>query len=116
MPTSRSSPAIGTSSRASARESPSSISAIHVSAYEIPTEAGPFGGPFDLVLANLVASMIVELAVELTAELRPGGRMVSGGIFADREAEVRRALNAAGLHVIGRAEEEEWVAIEAERR
>jgi len=72
--------------------------------------------PFDLVLANLVASMIVELALELTAELRPGGgRLVTGGVFADREVEVRRALNAAGLHVLRREEEEEWVAIEAER-
>lgn len=72
--------------------------------------------PFDLVLANLVASMIVEMAARLTAELRPeGGRLVTGGVFADREAEVRRALNAAGLHVLGRADEEDWVAIEAER-
>ena len=71
---------------------------------------------FDLVLANLVASMIVELALGLTDELRPGGgRLVTGGVFADREAEVRRALNAAGLHVLAREEEEEWVAIEAER-
>jgi ribosomal protein L11 methyltransferase len=77
---------------------------------------GRFAGPFDLILANLVSSMIIELALQLTAELRPGGRVVSGGIFADREAEVRRALNAAGLHVTGRTEEEDWVAIEAERR
>ena len=71
---------------------------------------------FDLVLANLVASMIVELARALRDELRPGGgRLVTGGVFADREAEVRRALNAAGMHVVAREEEEEWVAIEAER-
>jgi ribosomal protein L11 methyltransferase len=72
--------------------------------------------PFDLVLANLVASMVIDLALELLAEVRPGGgRLVTGGVFADREVEVRRALNAAGFHVLGRAEEEEWVAIEAER-
>jgi ribosomal protein L11 methyltransferase len=72
--------------------------------------------PFDLVLANLVASMVIDLALELLAEVRPGGgRLVTGGVFADREAEVRRALNAAGFHVTGRADEEEWVAIEAER-
>jgi ribosomal protein L11 methyltransferase len=72
--------------------------------------------PFDLVLANLVASLIVDLAAPLTAELRPaGGRLVAGGIFIDREPEVRRALDAAGLHVLQRSEEDEWVAIEAER-
>ena len=71
--------------------------------------------PFDLVLANLVASLLVDLAASLTAEVRPGGRLVAGGVFIDREAEVRRGLNAAGLHVRGRSAEHEWVAIEAER-
>jgi ribosomal protein L11 methyltransferase len=71
--------------------------------------------PFDLVLANLVASMLVELAAALAAEVRPGGRLVAGGIFMDREVEVRRALNAAGLHVLARHAEDDWVAIEAEQ-
>lgn len=71
--------------------------------------------PFDLVMANLVASLLVDLAAALAAELRPGGRLVAGGIFVDREVEVRRALNAAGLHVLGRGAEDEWVTIEAER-
>jgi ribosomal protein L11 methyltransferase len=76
----------------------------------------PSGAPaFDLVLANLVASLLVDLALALASELRPGGRIVAGGIFIDREIEVRRALNAAGLHVLGRALEDEWIAIEAEK-
>jgi ribosomal protein L11 methyltransferase len=70
---------------------------------------------FDLILANLVASLLVELAAGLAAELRLGGRLVAAGILNEREPEVRRALNAAGLHVLGRDEEEDWVAIEAER-
>lgn len=73
--------------------------------------------PYDLVLANLVASLLVQLAVALAAEVRPGGgRLLASGIFIDREAEVRRALDAAGLHVLDRAGEGDWVAIEAERR
>jgi len=76
----------------------------------------PSGAPaFDLVLANLVASLLVDLALALANEVRPGGRLVAGGIFIDREVEVRRALNAAGLHVLGRTLEDEWIAIKAEK-
>jgi ribosomal protein L11 methyltransferase len=69
--------------------------------------------PFDLVLANLIASVLVALADGLAAELRPGGRLLASGIFVDREPEVRAALADAGLEVVGRSAEGEWVALEA---
>jgi len=79
-------------------------------------------GPVDLVLANLVASLLVDLAAELATALRPGdgspgsgGRLLASGIFVDREAEVRRAFAAAGLRVVGRDQETDWVALDAER-
>ncbi|MGC8633110.1 MAG: 50S ribosomal protein L11 methyltransferase [Candidatus Limnocylindrales bacterium] len=83
----------------------------------------PTGEPcFDLVLANLVASILVSLAAGLYAEVRSGegvpgtgGRLLASGIIADREAEVRRALAAAGFHLLRRWEEGDWVALEAER-
>lgn len=80
------------------------------------------GGPFDLVLANLVASILVDLATDLTAMVRPGdaqgsggGRLLAAGIFVDREPEVRRAFEAAGLRVVGRQQETDWVALDLER-
>jgi ribosomal protein L11 methyltransferase len=79
-------------------------------------------GPFELVLANLIASLLVTLAAQLHAATRPGtgragsgGRLLASGIFVDREPEVRRALLAAGFHMVGRAAEGDWVALEAER-
>lgn len=79
-------------------------------------------GPFDLVMANLIASLLVQLAAELAAAVRPGdgrpgsgGRLLASGIFIDREPEVRRAFAAAGLRIVGRDVETEWVALEAER-
>jgi ribosomal protein L11 methyltransferase len=79
-------------------------------------------GPFDLVLANLVAGILVELAAELAASVRPGdgsprsgGRLLASGIFVDREPEVRRAFAAAGLRVVGREQETDWVALDLER-
>jgi ribosomal protein L11 methyltransferase len=78
--------------------------------------------PFDLIVANLIASLVVALAAQLHAAARPGtgtpgsgGRLLCSGIVIEREAEVRRALAAAGLRVAGRSQEGEWVALEAER-
>jgi ribosomal protein L11 methyltransferase len=80
------------------------------------------GGPFDLVLANLVASLLVHLAGELAASVRPGhgargsgGRLLASGIFVDREPEVRRVFAAAGLRVVSREQEGDWVALDLER-
>ena len=76
----------------------------------------PSGGEaFDLVLANLIASVLITLAVPLRDELRPGGILLASGIFEDREADVRAAFEAAGLAVMTRTVEGEWVALEATR-
>lgn len=73
-------------------------------------------GPYDLVAANLVAGLLVELADALADAVRPaGGRLLAGGIFADREDEVRRALAGAGLEIVGRREEGDWLTLEARR-
>ena len=72
---------------------------------------GTAAGEFDAVLANLVASLLVDLANDLRRSLRPGGRLVAGGIFADREAEVVAAFAAAGLVVTARSAETEWICL-----
>jgi ribosomal protein L11 methyltransferase len=71
--------------------------------------------PFRIVLANLIAGVLVELAVPLVAELEPGGRLVASGIFVDREDDVRTAFAAAGLEVVDRVAEGDWVALVATR-
>jgi len=71
--------------------------------------------PFDLVVANLIASLLAALAADLVAELRPGGRLLASGIFVDREASMRAAFAAAGLRVLRREAEGEWVVLEARR-
>ena len=76
----------------------------------------PSGEPaFDVVLANLIAGLLVPLARALHDELRPGGRLLASGIFIDREGDVRAAFEAAGLTVVGRSDEGDWVALEAVR-
>ena len=62
----------------------------------------PTGGPpFDLVLANLIAGVLVR-SPRRCATTAPGGTLLASGIFVDREAEVARRFEAAGLTVTGR--------------
>jgi ribosomal protein L11 methyltransferase len=69
--------------------------------------------PFDVVLANLIAGVLVALAAALRDELRPGGTLLTSGIFLDREAEVRHAFEAVGLEIRDRTVEGDWVALGA---
>jgi len=75
----------------------------------LPTDEGPF----DVVLANLVAGVLIEHAANLAAELVPEGTLIASGIFIDREPDVRVALERAGLDIVGRWSESDWVALEA---
>jgi ribosomal protein L11 methyltransferase len=70
---------------------------------------------FDLVCANLIAGLLVAMVPNLRAALRPGGRLLASGIFADREGEVAEAFASAGLRVVGRRSETDWVMLDAER-
>ena len=71
---------------------------------------------FHLVVANLIAGVLIDLAPELAAVVWPGdGRLLAGGVFHEREAEVGAAFESAGLSVIGRSGEGEWLALEAVR-
>jgi ribosomal protein L11 methyltransferase len=71
--------------------------------------------PFDVVLANLIAGVLVTLGPALREELCPGGTLVASGIFVDREADVRDALESAGLTVVDRSVDDDWIALVARR-
>lgn len=73
------------------------------------------GETFDLIVANLIATLLVTLAPDLSRVLRAGGRLLAGGVFIDREQEVADAFGRAGLEIVGRSEETDWICLEAER-
>jgi ribosomal protein L11 methyltransferase len=72
-------------------------------------------GPFDVVLANLVATLLVQLADGIVADLRPGGTLLTSGIFVNREPDVVAAFEARGVRITGRRAEGDWVALEGVR-
>ena len=69
---------------------------------------------FPLVLANLVAAVLVDLAPRLAAHLAPAGTLLASGIIAPRAGEVIGALRAAGLDVVTRRDDDEWVSLRLE--
>jgi ribosomal protein L11 methyltransferase len=81
----------------------------------LPAGRGAAQGPFELVLANLIASLLTDLAEPLAASIAPGGRMLASGIFIDRETQVADAFRAAGLRVLRRDQETDWVLLDVER-
>ncbi|MCS7079606.1 MAG: 50S ribosomal protein L11 methyltransferase [Chloracidobacterium sp.] len=63
---------------------------------------------FDLVLANLTAEVIISLTPDLARTLRPGGKLITAGVLADRREGVITALNSVGLIVVAERTDGEW--------
>ncbi len=76
-----------------------------------PGDAAPGVGRFDLIVANLIARVLMILAADLAAALAPGGVLISSGILETRTAEVEAAFASAGLRLLERHAEGEWVAL-----
>jgi ribosomal protein L11 methyltransferase len=79
------------------------------------------GGAFafkqaELVVANIIAPILVRLLAEGLSELvAAGGSMILSGILAEQEAEIGRAMDAAGLRVERRLQMGDWLAFAAVR-
>lgn len=65
---------------------------------------------FDLVMANIIASVIAVMMPDIPKVLRPGGRLIAAGIIDTRAAEVREAVEKAGLRIEAERRSGEWVA------
>jgi ribosomal protein L11 methyltransferase len=66
---------------------------------------------YDLVLANLVATLLIDLAARLSTLLAPGGTLIASGIIEPRGGEVVAALESAGLVLVERLDDGEWLSL-----
>ena len=83
---------------------------IHIEAGSVGPGA-PFGGRYDLVLANIIARILIELAPGLAGAVEPGGTLVLSGVIESREPAVRREFDGAGLQFERRDQIEDWVSL-----
>jgi ribosomal protein L11 methyltransferase len=71
---------------------------------------------FDLMLVNILAEVIVEmLRRDLARWLAPGGVMITAGIIRERQALVESELAAAGLAIIERRQQGDWISLVAQK-
>ena len=66
---------------------------------------------YGLVCANIVADVIIALAPYAKEIIADDGIFITSGIIADREAEVKDALNGNGFEVVSRKQEKDWVCM-----
>ena len=68
-------------------------------------------GGYDIVCANIVAGVIVSLVPVVPRLLKPNGVFLCSGILDVREAEVRQAIEQAGLTVLRREQVDQWCCL-----
>ncbi len=68
-------------------------------------------GGYDIVCANIVAGVLVQLAPVVPHFLKPKGVFLCSGILAEREAEVRQAMDLAGMEVTDSWHQGEWCCL-----
>lgn len=73
-------------------------------------------GTYDLVVANIVADVIILFAKDVGRFLTAGGVFITSGIIAEREEEVRTALEANNFSIIERREDKGWLAFVSKKR
>ena len=72
-------------------------------------------GPYAVVVANILADVIIGMAALLAEWTEPGGTLIASGIIDTREADVCRAIEAAGFTSKDTRQQGEWVALIFER-
>jgi len=63
-----------------------------------------------LIVVNILAQIVIELTPRLAQKLLPGGYLISSGILAEQANDVEATMRGAGLAVVERRAEGDWVA------
>lgn len=80
----------------------------------IQAEAGY--GKYDIVLANILADVLIPLTPVIINQMKPGAVYITSGIIDDKEKDVVRAAEDAGLKVLEVNRQGEWVSVVARKQ
>ena len=72
-------------------------------------------GKFNFVVANIVADIVIRLLPDAHRVMTEDGRIIVSGIIGCRGDDVRRCLAENGFRIVKEREENDWLAILAER-
>ena len=70
---------------------------------------------YEIVVANILAAVIIAMAPVIPGRLKKGGYFITSGIIDFKEAEVKEAIEAAGMEVVEVNHQGEWVNITARK-
>ena len=71
----------------------------------------PHAGYYDLIIANITGPAAVELAPDALRALGPGGIYLASGFTRAREDEVDQGIEQAGLTILGKDCQEDWLCL-----
>ncbi len=66
---------------------------------------------YDLICINILAEVVVELAPLVAASLRLGGLVIASGILDFKADGVADAMNHAGMKLIEKKQQDDWVTM-----
>ncbi|MDO5126846.1 MAG: 50S ribosomal protein L11 methyltransferase [Eubacteriales bacterium] len=70
---------------------------------------------YDIVVANILADVIIPLSAVVKPYMKPDGLFITSGIIADKEADVKKAMQENGLKVIDVVQMNDWVSVIAKQ-
>ncbi len=73
-------------------------------------------GTYDVICANIVADVIIRLCQSVTAFMHKDTVLIVSGIIEDRCGDVFAALEDAGLSIIEKNQENDWVSVVVKRK
>lgn len=66
-------------------------------------------GTPQVIVANIVAHVIGPMLPDVNKTLAPGGFFIAAGVIQDRDPEILSLASEAGLHLLRRVQQGEWV-------
>ena len=87
-----------------------------VATYRRMRWAGLSPEDFDLVTSNILADVLIPLSPVVARFMKKGGIYITSGILDQKEAEVRQAVEGAGMEIIERDAQGEWVSLAARKK
>lgn len=71
---------------------------------------------YDIVLANILADVLIPLTPVVINQMKPGAVYIISGIIDDKEQDVVRAVEDAGLEVLEVNHQGEWVSVVSQKQ
>jgi len=70
---------------------------------------------YNLITVNIFAEVIIAMSTALASALASKGTLIASGIVADKADDVAAALQQVGLTILERQQEDDWVALVAQK-